>query len=164
MLLGLGRPTFLASVEAMRRFWAVLLGVALAASAPLGCSSSPTRPDGVRDDLPAEGPEIGPLEEQARGYVDSMCTILQAPSDDPFETVRRLGDWLEQHHDEIVENAAALRQRVDGMTAEERLYYEEVFGAWFAPSVRAWWQILDTFRQQYPEAAVRVDGLMVIFD
>lgn len=144
----------------------VLWCAAIACAVSLGgCVSSTARvADGMRLDIPAEGPEPGPLEEQARRYLLELTEILDTPSEEPQQTVRRVGGYLQEHRDAIRANATAIAERIAAMSDAERIYYEERFSAYFAEARLAWNTSLDAFKGRHPRAGSRVEGLMQHFD
>jgi hypothetical protein len=138
-------------------FLVALLGAA--------CAGGPTRLEpGTRVDLPAEGPEPGPLEAEARAHLEQMIAILTTPNEDPQDTVVTLGRYLDAHREAIGRLVRQLEARVTGMDTPERAYYEERFSDYFADANLRWSRALAAFRQAHPDAAVRVDGLMLYFD
>lgn len=129
------------------------------------CAGSPTRvQDGVRGDLSESGPEIGPLEEEARYHLEVITDLLAAPNQDPHETVVSIGRYLDQNQEAIRANAAAIAERVDAMSDSERIYYEEQFAEYFGPANQEWRQTLQGFREAHPQSASRVDSLMLLID
>jgi hypothetical protein len=146
--------------------FAILCCAGLACAGGLaGCVSSTARvADGMRLDIPDEGPEPGPLEEEARRYLLELTEILNTPSEEPQQTVRRVGGYLQEHRDAIRANATALAERIAAMSDGERVYYEERFSAYFAEARTGWNTSFEAFRELHPRAASRVDGLMQHFD
>lgn len=129
------------------------------------CSGAPTRvSDGVRGDISEFGPEIGPLEEEARHHLEVITDLLAASNQDAQETVMSIGRYLDQNKEAIRANAAAIAERVDGMSDAERVYYEEQFAEYFGPANREWREVLHDFRALHSEEASRVDALMLIVD
>ena len=129
------------------------------------CAGSPTRVrDGVRGDLSESGPEIGPLEEEARYHLEVITDLLGAQNQDPQDTVVSIGRYLDQNQEAIRANAAAIAERVAAMSDSERIYYEERFAVYFGPANQQWRQTLGSFREAHPRAASRVDGLMLLID
>ena len=129
------------------------------------CAGSPTRvDDGVRGDITESGPEIGPLEEEARYHLEVITDLLAVDNQQPQETVRSIGRYLDENQDAIRTNATAIAERVAAMSEAERLYYEERFAEYFGPANQEWRQTLRTFRESHPQNASRIDGLMLLID
>jgi hypothetical protein len=160
-----GRGRLTSRARALCRV-ALAATLALMSTAALGaCSSGPTRPEeGIRVDIPENRPELGPLEERARAYLVDITDLLEAPTDDPAATVVSIGRYLDVHRTEIESTVHQIEARVATMTPQERVYYEETFGAYFAEATNNWNDALAAFRQQYPEQGSRIDGLMLYFD
>lgn len=129
------------------------------------CSSGPTRPEeGIRVDIPENRPELGPIEERARAFLVDITVLLESPTEDPAATVVSIGRYLDAHRPEIESTVHQIEARVAAMTPQERVYYEETFGEYFAEATNDWNDALAAFRQQYPEQGSRIDGLMLYFD
>lgn len=130
-----------------------------------GCASTPTRVEpGTRLDVPEEIPELGPLEEQLKSFVEQITEILSAPTDDPNSTVTAIGRYLDENKDAITVTTQEVANRIAAMTPDQRAYYDEHFSEFFTPTTRAWYAALDAFRQEHPAEATRIDGLMIFFD
>ena len=146
------------------RFTLFVTALAMA-TASLSCGSSPTRPgEGERSDIPMEGPEPGPLEEQVRQYLIDMTDLLMTENDDPQVTVESVGGYLHDNGDHIRQSVRELSQRIVDMNVADRVYYEERFSTYFEPTTRQWMAALDEFRRNYPQHATLIDGLMIYFD
>jgi len=149
----------------VQRFYIVMSVALLAYAFFVGCASTPSSvPPGTRLDLPEQGPEPGPLEEQLRSYLIEMTEIISTPTEDPRQTVMRLGRYLDANHDAIVETAQRVAERADQMSPPDRVYYDEHFADFFTPATLEWTEALQAFREQYPRAATRIEGLMIFFD
>lgn len=153
------RPTEAMSI----RRHILILSFAVAGLA--ACSGAPAiLDDGIRTDIPSEGPEIGPLEEQAKAHVEAITTLLVQGIETPEQTVMAIGGYLQEHKDAIRDNATAIAERLGQMTDDERVYYEDHFSAYFTDATQAWVEALHAFREVNPQEASRVDGLMIYFD
>ncbi len=128
------------------------------------CSGGPERiEDGIRSDIPAEGPEIGEPEERLRNHLEFITSIL-SETEDPEAAVLGVGEYLEAHKQPIREDARSIRQRMEQMTVPDRVYYEERFAEFMTPSSRAWRTAIRAFREANPAEGSRVDGIMMYFD
>jgi hypothetical protein len=144
-----------------RRIAPFILFVCVGVSA---CSTLTQQSTGVRIDILAEGPEPGPIEAEAVLCLESLTLLLEMEVEEPAETVRAIREYLNVHREEIEENARLIEARMMEMSADERHYYEEVVSGYFAVSVKGWADALDSFHQNYPQAALRIERLMARFD
>jgi hypothetical protein len=137
----------------------------LVAALSSACASGQTRLEpGTRVDIPSDGPEPGFVEAEALAHLVQMTEILERSTADPQDTVVAMGRYLEAHRAEIFRVVRQLEARLAQMTAPERIYYEERFSDYFAGAMTRWSDAFTAFRRVHPEAASRLDGLMLYFD
>lgn len=139
----------------------VLLAACLSWTA---CSGGPVRiEDGIRSDVPSEGPVTGEAELRLRTHLEVITSILK-DTEDPAAAVNAVGEYLEAHKVPIREDVLSISERMEQMTVPDRVFYEERFSELMAPTLRAWREVKHAFRDANPDQASRIDGVMMYFD
>jgi len=149
----------------MKQFTLLAMPALLLCLSVVGCASGPELLDeGVRVDIPAEGPEPGPLEAQALMYLEQLTDIVSNPNLEARDVVAGVQEFLQTNEEAIRENARQIAERMEGFDEGELAYYEEHFSAYFAEARLNWNTSLRAFRSEHPRAGGRVVGLMRHFD
>ncbi len=95
--------------------------------------------------------EVGPVEEEARSYVEAMTELLQRNAADPEAAVEDLAAFVTDNGEAMRANAEALQARLQSLTGSARRAYEQRLSEFFADATFAWVDAHDAFVEAFPE-------------
>ena len=95
---------------------------------------------------------VGPIEEEARSYVEAMTEILRNNTADPEAAIEGLTTFITDNGDAMRTNAEALQSRLQSLTGSAQRAYEQRLSEYFADVTFAWVDAHDAFVEEHPES------------